>query len=84
MGQHSDEALLALMRKSLYTPVVGDILDQLGRTHQFLPPAIRPLRPEMKLAGRAMPALVTDVYGPQAAIDAGLSATEAFARFGVL
>lgn len=27
----------ALMREKLYTPVVGDILDELGYYHQFLP-----------------------------------------------
>ncbi len=49
----------------LYTPVVGDILDVLGFEHQFLPPQIVPLRMEMKLIGRAMPVLMTDVFGPQ-------------------
>ena len=38
-----------LMKEKLYTPVVGDILDAMGYTHQFLPPDIRPLREEMKL-----------------------------------
>ena len=36
----------ALMREKLYTPVVGDILDELGYYHQFLPQDIRPLRSE--------------------------------------
>lgn len=63
---HADDELFAVIKDRLYTPVVGDILDGLGRTRQFLPPAIRPLRPEMKIAGRAMPAVVSDVYGPQA------------------
>lgn len=53
------------MKEQLYTPVVGDILDAMGYTHQFLPPEIRPLRPEMKLAGRAMTVLMIDVFGPQ-------------------
>lgn len=55
----------ALMREKLYTPVVGDILDELGYYHQFLPQDIRPLREDMKLAGKAMTVLMTDVYGPQ-------------------
>ena len=42
----------ALMREKLYTPVVGDILDELGYYHQFLPQDIRPLREDMKLAER--------------------------------
>jgi 4-hydroxy-4-methyl-2-oxoglutarate aldolase len=61
-----DASLFALMRRTLYTPVVGDILDQHGRFHQFLPPAVRPLLPTMQLAGRAMPVLQIDVFGHQA------------------
>ena len=53
------------MKDVLYTPVVGDILDDLGFTHQFLPQRIQPMREEMKLAGRAMPVLMIDVYGRQ-------------------
>ncbi|MFB6610754.1 RraA family protein [Agromyces sp. NPDC056379] len=65
MNARADAELFDLMKTVLYTPVVGDILDSIGRTHQFLPPAVRPMLPHMKLAGRAMPALVSDVYGPQ-------------------
>jgi len=61
----SDSDLFALCARELYTPVVGDILDDLGYTHQFLPQPIQPLREEMKLAGRAMPALMIDVFGKQ-------------------
>lgn len=32
-----------MIREKLYTPVVGDILDQMGYNHQFLPSSIRPL-----------------------------------------
>lgn len=53
------------MREKLYTPVVGDILDGMGYYHQFLPPEIRPLKPDFKLAGIAMPVLMIDVFGPQ-------------------
>jgi 4-hydroxy-4-methyl-2-oxoglutarate aldolase len=49
----------------LYTPVVGDVLDALGYCHQFLPPSVQPMEPGMQLFGRAMPALMADVYGPQ-------------------
>lgn len=61
----NDAEMFALMKEKLYTPVVGDILDVMGYTHQFLPADIRPLKPEMKLAGYAMPVLMIDVYGPQ-------------------
>ena len=57
--------MLEEIKAKLYTPVVGDILDGMGYTHQFLPPEIRPLKPEMKLAGYAMTVLMIDVYGPQ-------------------
>lgn len=60
-----DEALFQIINEKLYTPVVGDILDQLGYYHQFLPQQIQPMQTHMKLAGRAMPALMIDVYGPQ-------------------
>jgi regulator of RNase E activity RraA len=52
---HSDAELFNLVRRELYTPVVGDILDRSGRVHQFLPPSVRPLREEMIVVGRAMP-----------------------------
>ncbi|MDR0627083.1 MAG: mannonate dehydratase, partial [Bifidobacteriaceae bacterium] len=60
----ADEAWEAVCA-ALYTPVVGDILDELGFRRQFLPPAIRGLTPQTKVAGRAMPVLVADVTGPQ-------------------
>lgn len=58
-------ALLECIKNELYTPVVGDILDQLGLFHQFLPQAVRPLENNMRLAGYAMPVLMIDVYGEQ-------------------
>lgn len=61
----TDAALFEVISTRLYTAVIGDILDRMGRVHQFLPPRIRPLTPTMRIAGRAMPVLVADVYGPQ-------------------
>lgn len=75
---HSDEEMFALMKEKLYTPVVGDILDQMGYTHQFLPAAIKPLealvpadayidrtQPDnrLKVAGYACTVLENDVFG---------------------
>jgi 4-hydroxy-4-methyl-2-oxoglutarate aldolase len=57
--------MFELIRRELYTPVVGDVLDGLGRYHQFLPAPVQPLREDMKLVGRAMPILMIDVHGPQ-------------------
>ena len=65
MEWNSDRELFSLATRDLYTPVVGDILDDLGFSHQFLPQPIQPLREEMKLAGRAMPVLMIDVFGKQ-------------------
>ncbi|XOQ43708.1 MAG: Putative 4-hydroxy-4-methyl-2-oxoglutarate aldolase [Clostridium sp.] len=62
---NSESELFALMKEKLYTPVVGDILDGMGYVHQFLPPEIRPMKENMKLAGRAMTVLMIDVFGPQ-------------------
>ena len=61
----SETELFGLVKSQLYTPVVGDILDRMGFTHQFLPQSIQPLLTEMKLVGRAMPTLMIDVHGPQ-------------------
>ena len=61
----TEKEKFALMREKLYTPVVGDILDGMGYYHQFLPQEIRPLREDMKLAGKAMTVLMIDVFGPQ-------------------
>ena len=62
---NSDAELFELFRNKLYTPVVGDILDEIGNYHQFLPQPIQPLRETDKIVGRAMPVLMIDVYGPQ-------------------
>ena len=65
MSIEADEDLRALIRDTLYTPVIGDILDLLGRRHQFLPAAIRGITTSMRVVGRAMPVVLTDVFGPQ-------------------
>jgi regulator of RNase E activity RraA len=57
----TDDELFHLVRKELYTAVVGDIMDKLGYLNQFLPPQIKPLRQEMFIVGRAMPVLEADV-----------------------
>lgn len=73
----NDNEMFNLMKEKLHTPVVGDILDQMGYNHQFLPAAIRPLASQvptalitdtkgdnwMKLAGYACTVLENDVFG---------------------
>lgn len=61
----NDHELIKLIKEELYTPVAGDILDSLGYYHQFLPQEIQPMRECDVIVGRAMPALMIDVYGPQ-------------------
>src|SRR5258707_3563343 len=58
----SDEELSALVRRELFTAVVGDVMDKLNLRRQFLPPQIRPLREDMVVFGRAMPVLEADTF----------------------
>lgn len=58
----NDEELFELIRKELYTAVVGDIMDKMGLQQQFLPPQIRPLKEEMFIVGRAMTVLEADCF----------------------
>lgn len=61
----NDDELLELIRKELYTAVVGDICDELGYHKQFLSQDIRPLETHKKvpiMAGRAMPAVEVNLF----------------------
>ena len=58
---NDDKALFSLIKEELYTAVIGDIMDKMGYTRQFLPPQIRPLRDDMLVVGRAMTVLEADV-----------------------
>lgn len=58
---NSDDELFALTRRELFSAVVGDIMDTLNLRHQFLPPEIRPLTPDMVVVGRAMTVLEADL-----------------------
>ena len=61
----NDAEVFALLKGKLYTPVIGDILDQMGYMKQFLPFEIQPMREEMKVVGRAMTVVVEDIAGFQ-------------------
>jgi regulator of RNase E activity RraA len=63
----SDDDLFALVQRELFTGVVGDVMDKLDLQHQFLPPQIQPLRQDMVVLGRAMPALTVDVFAERIA-----------------
>jgi 4-hydroxy-4-methyl-2-oxoglutarate aldolase len=60
MSSTQDEALFRTMKEELFSAVLGDVLDQMGARHQFLPAAVRPLAPDMIVAGRAMPVVHGD------------------------
>jgi len=62
---NNDRERFQQIKDILYTPVVGDILDQLGCYHQFLPQPVQPVVESMKIVGRAMPVLMIDVHGEQ-------------------
>lgn len=61
----NDDELFQLIRDELFTAVVGDVLDVMGLTHQFLPPALKPLRDDMVVVGRAMPVLNADYFAAE-------------------
>ncbi|NWF69997.1 MAG: RraA family protein [Chloroflexi bacterium] len=71
---NSDDELFAHIRKELFTAVLGDVLDKMGLLHQFLPPTIRALRPDMLLVGRAMPVLEADFFAEKIEGSSPLSA----------
>ena len=58
-----DDELFGKSREHLFTAVVGDVMDMMGYTHQFLSPLIQPLRQDMVTIGRAMPVLEADDDG---------------------
>lgn len=58
----NDKDLFELMRKELYSAVLGDILDKMSYFHQFLPQKIQPIDVDMVVAGRAMPVLEADAF----------------------
>jgi 4-hydroxy-4-methyl-2-oxoglutarate aldolase len=60
-----DTDLLTTIERDLYSAVIGDILDAQGYRHQFLPAELKPLQPDMVVAGRAMPVLMMDVFDLQ-------------------
>jgi regulator of RNase E activity RraA len=61
----TDDELFHIVRKELYTAVVGDIMDKMGLLHQFLPPQIKPLNDGAFVIGRAMTVLEADVFGDE-------------------
>jgi len=73
--------LFALMRKELFSSVIGDVLDAQGFRHQYLPPTIRPLSDDMVVIGRAMTVLEADFF-----VEPGMGGRSDLAKkpFGVM
>ena len=61
MNWNEDNEIFDMMRRHLFTAVVGDVMDLQGHLHQFLPREIQPLRDDMVVAGRAMTVLEADI-----------------------
>lgn len=61
----NDDELFPIIKRELFSAVIGDIMDKQGYLHQFLPPQIQPLDDNMFVAGRAMPVLEADTFGEQ-------------------
>ena len=57
--------LFRAITENLYTAVLGDVLDVLGHTHQFLPQPVQPMKESMRLVGRAMPVQIADTWSQQ-------------------
>ena len=66
MATMEEDVVFSNLRDKLFTAVVGDVLDKMGRRRQFLPQAIGPLKPDMKFVGRAMPVLEADIFDDNA------------------
>ncbi|MCG9536178.1 RraA family protein [Providencia huaxiensis] len=61
---NKDNDLFNKIKKELPVALLGDILDEIGLHHQFLPPILKPLTEDMKIVGRAMPVLEADYMLP--------------------
>ena len=71
----TDSDLFELASNELFSAVIGDVMDEIGLVHQFLPPEIRPLDPSLRVIGRAMPVRVAD-------LDPGVCASGSLPPFG--
>ncbi|MFV0503891.1 MAG: RraA family protein [Lachnospirales bacterium] len=58
----NDDELFKIMKKELYSAVIGDILDKMKYYHQFLPQRVQPININMVVAGRAMTVLEADSF----------------------
>lgn len=57
--------LKELANNELFPALVGDVMDQMGYLHQFLPPELKPVDSKSIVFGKAMPVLEADVFAEQ-------------------
>jgi 4-hydroxy-4-methyl-2-oxoglutarate aldolase len=62
MSRRNDPLFLHEIRRSLYSAVLSDVLDELGYCEQAMAPAIRPLDEELVLVGYARTGLYREVF----------------------
>lgn len=58
----NDSEMFDLMRRELFSAVIGDVMDRMGLHQQFLPPHLSVLDRDMVIAGRAFTVLEADVF----------------------
>lgn len=73
-----DKILFETIREKLFTAVLGDVMDAVGLSQQFLPPNIRSLVADDLIVGRAMTVQEADCHGDR------LGSTGEEAAFGVM
>lgn len=59
----NDKQLFSLVKEKLFVALVGDVMDKIGYTHQFLAQKLKPITNDMVILGRAMPVLEADFFG---------------------
>ncbi|WOQ14070.1 RraA family protein [Aeromonas media] len=59
----NDKQLFSLVKEKLFVALVGDVMDKMGYTHQFLAQQLKPITNDMVILGRAMPVLEADFFG---------------------
>jgi hypothetical protein len=75
----TDRELFSLAQRELFTTVVGAVLDKIGMRRQFLPAVFQPMSENMVLIAR-----VRAESKVREALRSGMSAVEAFSRFGAI
>ncbi len=57
----SESDYFSKLKEELFSAILGDIMDTMDQVKQFLPPEIKPIDRNTKVAGRAMPVIEKDI-----------------------